>query len=99
MELVIWIILFSDCFHFHFKDEKKHEKLEPEDPAENSDGYSPDEKEKGTIDRNKGLKVCHYVSGSENKVAPVIYTTDSFLRRNKGWFVATKIQENTDFQQ
>uniref|UniRef100_A0A914YU94 SSD domain-containing protein n=1 Tax=Panagrolaimus superbus TaxID=310955 RepID=A0A914YU94_9BILA len=68
-------------------DEKKQEKNEPDDPAENSDGYTLDEKDKGaaggTIDRNKNMKVCHYVSGNENKVAPVIYTTDSFLRRNK----------------
>uniref|UniRef100_A0AC34GVF6 SSD domain-containing protein n=1 Tax=Panagrolaimus sp. ES5 TaxID=591445 RepID=A0AC34GVF6_9BILA len=68
-------------------DEKKQDKNEPDDPAENSDGYTLDEKNKvaagGTIDRNKNLKICHYVSGNENKVAPVIYTTDSFLRRNK----------------
>uniref|UniRef100_A0AC34QW91 SSD domain-containing protein n=1 Tax=Panagrolaimus sp. JU765 TaxID=591449 RepID=A0AC34QW91_9BILA len=63
-------------------EEPKKPKSDSEDATENSDFAEPPKyKSVGTLERNKNMKVCHYVSGTENKVPPIIFATDTYQQR------------------
>uniref|UniRef100_A0A7E4ZRH3 SSD domain-containing protein n=1 Tax=Panagrellus redivivus TaxID=6233 RepID=A0A7E4ZRH3_PANRE len=70
-------------------DEKTPQKTEPDDPSVAPDVSAVDKMDPkppttATLEtrQNHNMKVCHYV-GNSDKVAPVLYASDSFMRRNK----------------